>query len=365
MPTASTAKPARASADAASRRSAPRPRPPGGASDHPRWDREHRTRSRAAHVVYRKINVPGRARNSALNVACQLSVPPETTPAPGSSPFPAVTRGGIGCAELLRHVSSCRKHETYVSCGLPPIAASSKNRQRRKPHAHEALPRPSAHARHPCLGGRHRLEAGRPGPRQAGRRPARRRLPRRLAAHRPEGHARRRRRSSRRLALGSWLAFQPDGRPGDGHGRPRAHPGRGQPGDEDAGRGRDRDHRAAQPPAALPAGDDVHARRGAWRSGEARRRRSAPRSAQSKTPLAAPPRPAPAPRAIDLDTAAIERALGHKGKANGGVYQFSHAARRAGHGRRHGGPAGDGLGRSRSTSSRPARARRRSPAISC
>jgi hypothetical protein len=48
--------------------------------------------------------------------------------------------------------------------------------------------------------------------------------------------------------------------------------------------------------------------------------------AQSKTPLSAAPAPAPAapaaPPPIDLDTAAIDRALGAKGTSNGGVYQF-------------------------------------------
>ena len=43
--------------------------------------------------------------------------------------------------------------------------------------------------------------------------------------------------------------------------------------------------------------------------------------ALSKTPLAAPAATAPAP--LDLDTAAIEKTLGYKGAANGGVYQFS------------------------------------------
>ena len=43
--------------------------------------------------------------------------------------------------------------------------------------------------------------------------------------------------------------------------------------------------------------------------------------ALSKTPLNAPPAAPPAP--VDLDTAAIERTLGFKGTANGGVYQFS------------------------------------------
>ena len=45
--------------------------------------------------------------------------------------------------------------------------------------------------------------------------------------------------------------------------------------------------------------------------------------ALSGTPLAAAP-PAPAPAApLDLDTAAIDRALGHQGRANGGVYAVS------------------------------------------
>ena len=43
--------------------------------------------------------------------------------------------------------------------------------------------------------------------------------------------------------------------------------------------------------------------------------------ALSNTPLAAPTPPA-TPPAIDLDTAAIEKTLGFKGNANGGVYQF-------------------------------------------
>jgi len=41
----------------------------------------------------------------------------------------------------------------------------------------------------------------------------------------------------------------------------------------------------------------------------------------SKTP-AASPTPAP-PAALDLETASIEKVLGYKGNANGGVYQFS------------------------------------------
>jgi hypothetical protein len=45
--------------------------------------------------------------------------------------------------------------------------------------------------------------------------------------------------------------------------------------------------------------------------------------AESKTPLsAAPSAPAAAPPPIDLDTAAIDAALGAKGTNNGGVYQF-------------------------------------------
>jgi hypothetical protein len=42
----------------------------------------------------------------------------------------------------------------------------------------------------------------------------------------------------------------------------------------------------------------------------------------SKTPMTAPPPPA-SPPAIDLDTASLDKILGAKGKANGGVYQFS------------------------------------------
>jgi biotin operon repressor len=43
---------------------------------------------------------------------------------------------------------------------------------------------------------------------------------------------------------------------------------------------------------------------------------------ESKTPLSDSP-PGAAPAALDLDTAAIDKALGSKGKANGGVYQVS------------------------------------------
>ena len=46
--------------------------------------------------------------------------------------------------------------------------------------------------------------------------------------------------------------------------------------------------------------------------------------AKSKTPFESPPSSAgTAPESIDLDTAAIDHALGQKGKVNGGVYQFS------------------------------------------
>jgi len=44
--------------------------------------------------------------------------------------------------------------------------------------------------------------------------------------------------------------------------------------------------------------------------------------ALSKTPLTQSP-PASPPPAVDLDTAALEKTLGGKGTANGGVYQFS------------------------------------------
>jgi hypothetical protein len=43
--------------------------------------------------------------------------------------------------------------------------------------------------------------------------------------------------------------------------------------------------------------------------------------ALTKTP--APSQPASTPPAIDLDTSAIDQALGHKGKVNGGVYQVA------------------------------------------
>jgi hypothetical protein len=43
--------------------------------------------------------------------------------------------------------------------------------------------------------------------------------------------------------------------------------------------------------------------------------------ALSKTPASAPPPPSPPP--LDLETVALETTLGFKGKANGGVYQFS------------------------------------------
>lgn len=45
--------------------------------------------------------------------------------------------------------------------------------------------------------------------------------------------------------------------------------------------------------------------------------------ALSKTPLGAPAAPAAAPPAIDFDTAALEKTLGFKGAASGGVYQFA------------------------------------------
>jgi hypothetical protein len=44
--------------------------------------------------------------------------------------------------------------------------------------------------------------------------------------------------------------------------------------------------------------------------------------ALSKTPLNAPAPTSPPPT-VDLDTASLEKVLGYKGKANGGVYQFS------------------------------------------
>jgi hypothetical protein len=44
--------------------------------------------------------------------------------------------------------------------------------------------------------------------------------------------------------------------------------------------------------------------------------------AETKTPLSAAAAPSPTPPAIDLDTVAIDQALGAKGTNNGGVYQF-------------------------------------------
>src|SRR5204863_10097107 len=58
--------------------------------------------------------------------------------------------------------------------------------------------------------------------------------------------------------------------------------------------------------------------------GDAAKLAAAVRSAleESKTPLAAPSKPATQP-AIDLDTAAIEKTLGAKGTNHGGVYGFN------------------------------------------
>jgi biotin operon repressor len=44
---------------------------------------------------------------------------------------------------------------------------------------------------------------------------------------------------------------------------------------------------------------------------------------ESKTPFGPPAAPAPQATQIDLDTLALDEALGAKGKVNGGVYQFS------------------------------------------
>src|SRR2546421_9197245 len=63
--------------------------------------------------------------------------------------------------------------------------------------------------------------------------------------------------------------------------------------------------------------------------GDAGKLAAAVRSAleESKTPLQAPAKPASAPQ-IDLDTAAIEKALGAKGANNGGVLVFYNPPRR-------------------------------------
>src|SRR5262249_29992705 len=44
---------------------------------------------------------------------------------------------------------------------------------------------------------------------------------------------------------------------------------------------------------------------------------------ESKTPFGPPATPAPQVPQIDLDTTALDQAIGAKGKVNGGVYQFS------------------------------------------
>jgi hypothetical protein len=44
---------------------------------------------------------------------------------------------------------------------------------------------------------------------------------------------------------------------------------------------------------------------------------------ESKTPFGPPAAPAPQATQIDLDTLALDEAIGAKGKVNGGVYQFS------------------------------------------
>ena len=87
--------------------------------------------------------------------------------------------------------------------------------------------------------------------------------------------------------------------------------------------------------------------------------------AESKTPLsAAAAAPAAAPPPIDLDTAAIDQALGAKGANNGGVYQFG--IPRAEPIKDAGMDVPPRWARpTRSISSRPAAARQPSPAISC
>ena len=114
-----------------------------------------------------------------------------------------------------------------------------------------------------------------------------------------------------------------DGRQRHGDGRPRADHGRGEPGHEEAHRGRDRGDGAAQPPAAQPALHDVHARSRPRRPGEARRGAAhRARREQDAARRRCRRRRAAAPPPIDLDTAALEQALGAKGTNNGGVYQF-------------------------------------------
>src|ERR1700732_305651 len=86
--------------------------------------------------------------------------------------------------------------------------------------------------------------------------------------------------------------------------------------------------------------------------------------AESKMPLSAAAVPAAAPPPIDLDTAAIDQALGAKGANNGGVYQFG--IPRAEPIKDAGMDVPPRWARpTRSISSRPAAARQPSPAISC
>ena len=86
----------------------------------------------------------------------------------------------------------------------------------------------------------------------------------------------------------------------------------------------------------------------------------------SKTPLATPAAAGAAP-AVDLDTAQLDQIIGAKGQANGGVYQFNVPRRDpVMENDMEMAPVGPmGVGDRRSTSSRPAAARPRSPAISC
>src|SRR3546814_436287 len=87
--------------------------------------------------------------------------------------------------------------------------------------------------------------------------------------------------------------------------------------------------------------------------------------ALSGTPLSAPTAASPAaPEKIDLDTAALDRIMGHKGKVGGGVYAFGIRVPR-----HRATAAWSCLWRwdrpSQSTFSRPAVARRRLPATLC
>ena len=137
------------------------------------------------------------------------------------------------------------------------------------------------------------------------------------------------------LALGSWLAFQSMGNEVMVMGdlvltEDEINPVLKTPGGRRGG-----DHGPAQPPSARLACHDVHACPRAWHADEARHDpargpRGEPDAVRGETAGISPAgrnagvddRVRPSQK-LDLDTAAIDQALGRKGKVNGGVYQVS------------------------------------------